>query len=112
MVTAACADGVSSLAKFEDQLFKLAERDLYLIPTAEYPVTNYVREEILPLEKLPLKYVCHSPCFRSEAGSARQDTPGMPRVHPVDTAQLGQIGHPEKAYSAHEDATAHPETIP
>jgi seryl-tRNA synthetase len=111
MVTAACADSVSSLAKFEDQLFKLAERDLYLIPTAEYPVTNYVREEILPLERLPLKYACHSPCFRSEAGSAGKDTRGMIRMHQFDKVELVQIVHPEKSYAAHEELTSHAESI-
>jgi seryl-tRNA synthetase len=111
MVTAACADSVSSLAKFEDQLFKIAERDLYLIPTAEYPVTNYVREEILPLEKLPLKYVCHSPCFRSEAGSAGKDTRGMIRNHQFDKVELVQIVHPEKSYAAHDELTSHAEAI-
>ena len=111
MVTAACADGVSSLAKFEDQLFKLRDRDLYLIPTAEYPVTNYVREEIIPLERLPLKYACHSPCFRSEAGSAGKDTRGMIRVHQFDKVEIVQIVHPEKSYAAHEELTGHAEAI-
>jgi seryl-tRNA synthetase len=111
MVTAACADGVSSLAKFKDDLFKIEERDLYLIPTAEYPVTNYVREEILPLERLPLKYVCHSPCFRSEAGSAGKDTRGMIRNHQFDKVELVQIVHPEKSYAAHDELTSHAESI-
>jgi seryl-tRNA synthetase len=111
MVTAACADGVSSLAKFKDDLFKIEERDLYLIPTAEYPVTNYVREEILPLERLPLKFVCHSPCFRSEAGSAGKDTRGMIRNHQFDKVELVQIVHPEKSYAAHEELTGHAESI-
>jgi seryl-tRNA synthetase len=111
MVTAACADGVSSLAKFKGDLFKLEERDLYLIPTAEYPVTNYVREEILPLERLPLKYVCHSPCFRSEAGSAGKDTRGMIRNHQFDKVELVQIVHPEKSYAAHDELTSHAESI-
>jgi seryl-tRNA synthetase len=111
MVTAACADGVSSLAKFKGDLFKLEERDLYLIPTAEYPVTNYVREEILPLEKLPIKYVCHSPCFRSEAGSAGKDTRGMIRNHQFDKVELVQIVHPEKSYAAHDELTSHAEAI-
>jgi seryl-tRNA synthetase len=111
MVSAACADGVSSLAKFKGDLFKLEERDLYLIPTAEYPVTNYVRDEILPLERLPLKYVCHSPCFRSEAGSAGKDTRGMIRNHQFDKVELVQIVHPEKSYAAHEELTAHAESI-
>jgi seryl-tRNA synthetase len=111
MVTAACADGVSSLAKFKDDLFKIEGRDLYLIPTAEYPVTNYVREEILPLERLPLKYACHSPCFRSEAGSAGKDTRGMIRVHQFDKVEIVQIVHPEKSYAAHEELTSHAEAI-
>jgi seryl-tRNA synthetase len=111
MVSAACADGVSSFAKFKEDLFKIEGRDLYLIPTAEYPVTNYVREEILPLERLPLKYACHSPCFRSEAGSAGKDTRGMIRVHQFDKVELVQIVHPEKSYAAHEELTAHAEAI-
>jgi seryl-tRNA synthetase len=111
MVTAACADGVSSFAKFKDDLFKIEDRDLYLIPTAEYPVTNYVREEILPLERLPLKYACHSPCFRSEAGSAGKDTRGMIRNHQFDKVELLQIVHPEKSYAAHEELTSHAEAI-
>jgi seryl-tRNA synthetase len=111
LVSAACADGVSSFAKFKEDLFKIEGRDLYLIPTAEYPVTNYVREEILPLERLPLKYACHSPCFRSEAGSAGKDTRGMIRVHQFDKVELVQIVHPEKSYAAHEELTAHAEAI-
>jgi seryl-tRNA synthetase len=111
MVSAACADGVSSFAKFKGDLFKLEERDLYLIPTAEYPVTNYVREEILPLERLPIKYACHSPCFRSEAGSAGKDTRGMIRNHQFDKVELVQIVHPEKSYAAHAELTSHAEAI-
>src|SRR3954470_714318 len=111
MVSAACADGVSSFAKFKQDLFKIEDRDLYLIPTAEYPVTNYVREEILPLERLPLKYACYSPCFRSEAGSAGKDTRGMIRVHQFDKVELVQIVHPEKSYAAHEELTSHAEAI-
>ncbi|HEY6865544.1 MAG TPA: serine--tRNA ligase [Burkholderiales bacterium] len=111
MVTAACADGVTSLAKFKDDLFKVEARDLYLIPTAEYPVTNFVRDEIVPLEALPLKYVCHSPCFRSEAGAAGKDTRGMIRNHQFDKVELVQIVHPSKSYEAHEQLTGHAETI-
>jgi seryl-tRNA synthetase len=111
MVTGECADGVSSLAKFKGDLFKIEERDLYLIPTAEYPVTNFVRNEIVPLESLPLKYVCHSPCFRSEAGSAGKDTRGMIRNHQFDKVELVQIVHPQNSYRAHEELTAHAETI-
>jgi seryl-tRNA synthetase len=111
MVTGECADGVSSLAKFKGDLFKIEERDLYLIPTAEYPVTNFVREEIVPLESLPLKYVCHSPCFRSEAGSAGKDTRGMIRNHQFDKVELVQIVHPQSSYQAHEELTGHAEAI-
>jgi seryl-tRNA synthetase len=111
MVTSACADGVSSFAKFKEDLFKIDGRDLYLIPTSEYSVTNYVREEIIPLDKLPMKYACHSPCFRSEAGSAGKDTRGMIRVHQFDKVELVQIVHPEKSYAAHEELTSHAEAI-
>ncbi|TMH99020.1 MAG: serine--tRNA ligase [Betaproteobacteria bacterium] len=111
MVSGACADGVTSLAKFNDQLFKVEGRDLYLIPTAEYSVTNFVRDEILPLERLPLRYACHSPCFRSEAGAAGKDTRGMIRNHQFDKVELVQIVHPARSYEAHEQLTAHAEAI-
>ena len=111
MVSGACADGVSSLAKFKGDLFKLEEHDLYLIPTAEYPVTNFVRESIVPMESLPLKYVCHSPCFRSEAGSAGKDTRGMIRNHQFDKVELVQVVHPSQSEAAHEDLTRHAESI-
>jgi seryl-tRNA synthetase len=111
MVTAECANGVSSLAKFKDDLFKLEGRDLYLIPTAEYPVTNFVRGEILASDQLPLKFVCHSPCFRSEAGSYGKDTRGMIRQHQFDKVELVQIAHPSNSYALHEELTGHAETI-
>jgi seryl-tRNA synthetase len=111
MVTAECANGVSSLAKFKGDLFKVEDRDLYLIPTSEYPVTNFVRDEIVALDSLPLKFVCHSPCFRSEAGSAGKDTRGMIRNHQFDKVELVQIVHPEKSYQAHEELTGHAESI-
>jgi seryl-tRNA synthetase len=111
MVSGACADGVTSLAKFKGDLFKLEGRDLYLIPTAEYPVTNFVRDEIVPLESLPLRYVCHSPCFRSEAGAAGKDTRGMIRNHQFDKVELVQMVHPSKSWAAHEELTGHAEAI-
>ena len=111
MVSGACADGVTSLAKFKGDLFKIEDRDLYLIPTSEYPVTNFVREAIVPLEQLPLRFACHSPCFRSEAGAAGKDTRGMIRNHQFDKVELVQIAHPEKSYEAHEELTGHAETI-
>jgi seryl-tRNA synthetase len=112
MVSGACADGVTSLAKFKDDLlFKVEGRDLYLIPTSEFSVTNFVRDEILPLERLPLRYACHSPCFRAEAGAAGKDTRGMIRNHQFDKVELVQIVHPAKSYEAHEQLTAHAEAI-
>ncbi|MEQ1774981.1 MAG: serine--tRNA ligase [Burkholderiales bacterium] len=111
MVSGDCANGVSSLAKFKDDLFKIEGRDLYLIPTAEYPVTNFVRNQILALSELPLKFACHTPCFRSEAGSYGKDTRGMIRQHQFDKVELVQIVMPEKSTEAHEELTAHAETI-
>lgn len=111
MVTGECANGVSSLAKFKDDLFKIEGRDLYLIPTAEYPVTNFVRDQILTLDELPLKFVCHTPCFRSEAGSYGKDTRGMIRQHQFDKVELVQIVHPDQSHAGHEQLTAHAETI-
>ncbi len=111
MVTAECANGVSSLAKFKDDLFKIEGRDLYLIPTAEYPVTNIVREEIVPGDKLPLKFVCHTPCFRSEAGSYGKDTRGMIRQHQFEKVELVQVVAPQQSYDALEELTAHAEAI-
>ena len=111
MVSEEAANGVSSFAKFKDDLFKLEGRDLYLIPTAEYPVTNFVRGEILSSESLPLKFVCHTPCFRSEAGSYGKDTRGMIRQHQFDKVELVQIAHPSKSYELLEELTGHAETI-
>ena len=111
MVTGECVDGVTSLAKFKGDLFKVEDRDLYLIPTAENPVTNFVREEIVPLEALPLKFVCHSPCFRSEAGSAGKDTRGMIRNHQFDKVEILQVTHPARSWEAHEALTSHAEAI-
>ena len=111
MVTAEVADGVSSLAKFKDDLFKIEGRDLYLIPTAEYPVTNFVRDAILEARELPMKFACHSPCFRSEAGSYGKDTRGMIRQHQFDKVELVQIAHPDHATEAHEELTRNAEAI-
>jgi seryl-tRNA synthetase len=111
MVSADCANGVSSLSKFKDDLFKIEGRDLYLIPTAEYPVTNFVRESIVALDSLPQRFVCHSPCFRSEAGAAGKDTRGMIRQHQFDKVELVQIIHPAKSYEGLEALTGHAEAI-
>ncbi len=111
MVSTECADDVSSLAKFKDDLFKIEGRDLYLIPTAEYPVTNFVRDSIVELKTLPLKFACHSPCFRSEAGSYGKDTRGMIRQHQFDKVEMVQIVTPEQSTAAHEQLTGHAEAI-
>ncbi len=111
MVSDVSADGVSSLDKFREDLFKIEGRDLYLIPTAEYPVTNFVRDTIVELKDLPLKFACHSPCFRSEAGSYGKDTRGMIRQHQFDKVELVQIVQPETSVEAHEQLTAHAEAI-
>lgn len=107
--------GTGQLPKFEEDLFKTPRGDnespLYLIPTAEVPVTNIVRGEILAAEALPLKFVSHTPCFRSEAGSAGRDTRGMIRQHQFEKVELVQIVHPEKSWEAHEELTRHAENI-
>jgi seryl-tRNA synthetase len=111
MVTGECADGVSSLAKFKEDLFKIEGRDLYLIPTAEYPVTNFVRDSIVDAKDLPLRFTAHSPCFRSEAGSYGKDTRGMIRQHQFDKVEIVQVVRPEQSTDAHEQLTGHAEEI-
>ena len=114
LVNAASMRGTGQLPKMEEDLFAVPrgeEGKFYLIPTAEVPVTNMVRDAIVPLELLPLKFVCHSPCFRSEAGSYGKDTRGMIRQHQFDKVELVQIIQPEKSYATLETLTAHAETI-
>jgi seryl-tRNA synthetase len=114
LVNADSLRGTGNLPKFEEDLFAVPRKDadkLYLIPTAEVPVTNIVRDEILALDRLPLKFVCHSPCFRSEAGSYGKDTRGMIRQHQFDKVEIVQIVRPEASYDSHEELTRHAETI-
>lgn len=102
--------GTGQLPKFEEDLFKLDdERNYYLIPTAEVPVTNIHRNEIV--ESLPIKYVSHTPCFRSEAGSSGRDTRGMIRQHQFEKVEMVQFVHPEQSSEAHEALTGHAEAI-
>ena len=104
--------GTGQLPKFEQDLFAVrGEQDFYLIPTAEVPVTNLVRGEILAAEALPLKFVAHTPCFRSEAGAAGKDTRGMIRNHQFDKVELVQIVRPEDSYAALESLTANAEAV-
>ncbi|MGH8663372.1 MAG: serine--tRNA ligase [Burkholderiales bacterium] len=114
LVNAASMRATGQLPKFEQDLFAVPRADaekLYLIPTAEVPVTNIVREEVVPLSALPLKFVCHSPCFRSEAGSHGKDTRGMIRQHQFDKVELVQVVHPEHSYQALEELTGHAEEV-
>ena len=114
LVNAASLFGTGQLPKFEEDLFRVPrgeQEPLYLIPTAEVPVTNIVRDEILAAEALPLKFVCHTPCFRSEAGSGGRDVRGMIRQHQFDKVELVQIVHPERSTAAHEELTRHAEVI-
>jgi len=118
LVNAESMRGTGQLPKFEEDLFKVPRQmgdagmeNFYLIPTAEVPVTNMVRDSITPLEQLPLKYVAHTPCFRSEAGSYGRDTRGMIRQHQFEKVELVQIVHPEQSYAALETLLGHAETI-
>ncbi|HHT0592930.1 TPA: serine--tRNA ligase [Legionella anisa] len=104
--------GTGQLPKFEEDLFKLTgEHGYYLIPTAEIPVTNTVRDTLLNEQVLPLRYVCHTPCFRSEAGSYGKDTKGMIRQHQFEKVELVWITKPEDSYLALEQLVNHAETI-
>jgi seryl-tRNA synthetase len=110
IVNAESMRGTGQLPKFEAELFKLSN-DMYLIPTAEVPVTNIVRDEIIPGENLPIRMVAHTPCFRSEAGSYGKDTRGMIRQHQFDKVELVQLVRPEDSYAALEELTGHAESI-
>ncbi|HAT1794411.1 TPA: serine--tRNA ligase [Legionella pneumophila] len=104
--------GTGQLPKFEADLFKLTgDNGYYLTSTSEIPVTNTVREMILSAEQLPIRYVCHSPCFRSEAGSYGKDTKGMIRQHQFEKVELVWITKPEDSYNALEQLTQHAEVI-
>ncbi|MBY0576651.1 MAG: serine--tRNA ligase [Gallionellaceae bacterium] len=111
LVNADSMRGTGQFPKFEDDQFHICADNLYLIPTAEVPVTNIVRDEIVALEDLPLKFVSHTPCFRREAGSYGRDTRGMIRQHQFDKVELVQIVHPEKSYEGLEQLLGHAETI-
>jgi seryl-tRNA synthetase len=104
--------GTGQLPKFEEDLFKLrSDNEFYLTPTAEVPVTNMARDEILDAKELPRKFACHSPCFRSEAGSYGRDTRGMIRQHQFEKVELVQMVKPEDSYQALEELTGHAEKI-
>jgi seryl-tRNA synthetase len=112
LVNADSLRGTGQLPKFEADLFKASEDPgLYLIPTAEVPVTNIVRDVIIDAKDLPLKFVCHSPCFRSEAGAYGRDVRGMIRQHQFEKVEIVQITSPEDSARAHEELTGHAEVI-
>jgi seryl-tRNA synthetase len=112
LVNAESLKGTGQLPKFEEDLFKLqGEKAFYLIPTAEVPVTNIARDEIIAAEQLPVKYVAHTPCFRSEAGSYGRDTRGLIRQHQFEKVELVQFVRPENSYQALEELTRHAETV-
>ncbi|KPK12490.1 MAG: hypothetical protein AMJ68_01795 [Acidithiobacillales bacterium SG8_45] len=112
IVNADSLRGTGNLPKFGEDLFKLdGEQEYYLIPTAEVPVTNIVRDVIVESDYMPRKYVAHTPCFRSEAGSYGKDTRGMIRQHQFEKVELVQIVRPEDSYRAHEELTSHAEAV-
>lgn len=115
LVQAEALQGTGQLPKFEEDLFKIQrgddQRDLYLIPTAEVSLTNIVSQSILAADELPLKLTAHTPCFRSEAGSAGRDTRGMIRQHQFDKVEMVQIVRPEESAAALEELTSHAEDV-
>ena len=112
LVNAESLRGTGQLPKFEADLFKVShDPAFYLIPTAEVPVTNIVRDVIVEAKEMPLKFVCHSPCFRSEAGAYGRDVRGMIRQHQFEKVEIVQIVRPEDSQAAHEELTGHAEVI-
>ena len=121
LVGPASLRGTGQLPKFEDDLFKVQKggadaaagegADLYLIPTSEVPLTNLVRDEIVPVESLPIRVTAHSPCFRSEAGAYGKDTRGMIRQHQFDKVEMVQITAPDRSYGALDEMVGHAEAI-
>jgi seryl-tRNA synthetase len=111
IVNAACMTGTGQLPKFKEDLFKIEGREQYLIPTAEVPITNIHREEILEEEALPIYYTAYTPCFRSEAGSYGKDTRGLIRQHQFNKVELVKFSHPETSYDELEKLTSDAEEI-
>lgn len=106
-----CMVGTTQLPKFEEDMYGLEENQMFLAPTAEVPVTNFHREEILATSELPKKFVAYTPCFRREAGSAGRETRGIIRVHQFDKVELVKITVPETSYAEHETLTANAERV-
>jgi len=111
MVNEATAFGTGQLPDKEGQMYFVSEDKFYLIPTAEVPVTNIYRDEILKESDLPIKMTAYTPCFRREAGSYGKDVRGLNRVHQFDKVEIVQIVHPDKSYDAHEEMVSHVENL-
>ncbi|MEM7541305.1 MAG: serine--tRNA ligase [Pseudomonadota bacterium] len=111
LVNAQSMQGTGQLPKFKEDLFEIPEQSFFLIPTAEVPVTNLAYDTIVDAEDLPRKYVCHTPCFRSEAGSYGKDTRGMIRQHQFEKVELVQLAKPEESFAVLESLTNNAETI-
>jgi seryl-tRNA synthetase len=111
LVRRECMVGTTQLPKFEEDMYGLEENQLFLAPTAEVPVTNFHREEILSAAELPKKFVAYTPCFRREAGSAGRETRGIIRVHQFDKVELVKITRPENSYEELESLTANAEAV-
>jgi seryl-tRNA synthetase len=106
-----CMIGTSQLPKFEPEMYGLENGELFLAPTAEVPMTNFHREEILPMVELPKRFVAYTPCFRREAGSAGRETRGIIRVHQFDKVELVKITAAETSYAEHESLTSDAERV-
>ncbi len=111
LVTSETMTGTGQLPKFADEAYHVERYDLWLIPTAEVPVTNLHRDELLTPDRLPMRYAAYSPCFRSEAGAAGKDTRGLLRVHQFDKVELVRYERPEKSLAALEELTRHAEVL-
>ncbi len=111
MVNSASMTGTGQLPKFSEDMFKLENTDYYLVPTAEVPVTNYYRDEILDEKELPISYCAYTPCFRAEAGSYGRDTRGIIRQHQFNKVELVKFAHPEDSYEQLEKLTRSAESI-
>ncbi|TKB84660.1 MAG: serine--tRNA ligase, partial [Nitrospira sp.] len=111
LVNRTAMTGTGQLPKFEDDLFQLRDEELFLIPTAEVPVTNLHREEILAEESLPIRYTAYTPCFRREAGSYGKDTRGLIRLHQFNKVELVAFAKPDQSYDELERLTSHAEAI-
>jgi seryl-tRNA synthetase len=107
----AALTGTGQLPKFDEDLFRTAQDDMFLIPTAEVPLTNLHREEILEANMLPLRYTAYSPCFRREAGSYGKDTKGLIRLHQFNKVELVAFSHPEESYEELERLTSNAEAV-